>query len=334
MPLKIVIVKLAAIGDVVMACRAINDWYREVDTELELHWIIDRGLKPLAERLLLLKKVHWKTIDSSQIFQGSFAAKAREALKISKYVAKIRPDHVVLLHRDKRYRYFLRPTFRGTLVCIEENQRHEIDVYSAALAQLGLNAGVRSVEFRKDQTSATKNRIGVLIGGAKNQKLTYREKRWPHIKKFILALNELESTTIVLYGSNDDLPEAEEVLNVLPNPSRVENNVGRLSLDELPNSFLSLESFVSIDSGLAHIASMVMDAPSQRVVVLFGPTSPDKWAPRPSGQGVVEIIYEKVECSPCYKGDGNFVPCLHSGEKFQKCMSGISVSDVIKAVVF
>lgn len=329
--MKLVIIKLAAIGDVVMACRALNDWYQSVGGRVEIHWVIDKNLRALAERLLVPKDVVWKVVDTKLLFGGTFFEKAREAVRISLYLAKVRPWRVVILHRDRRYKMMCRLTHFRRVVAVSNSPLHEIDAYKEALKSVGLTGSGWPMNPSRPETKVVRaNRVGVLVGGARNQKLTYQEKRWPNLDRFIQALNSNPEMGIVLYGSKDDLIEASRITSILPNPESVENLVGKLSLEELPDSLARLRCFVSIDSGPAHIASMVMDSRGQQVVVLFGPTSSRKWAPRGVGEGLVSVVSKSLECSPCYQDDGIFSPCIYRGPEFQKCMSEISVGEILE----
>ena len=116
---KLAMIKLAAIGDVALASRAVRDLDARFEADAELHWIIDRELAPLAQALLdrqgaprhIRPSLH--PIDGRALFQGSAAAKAGVALAMARELRAIRPDHVILLHRDWRYRAAIFTGYRG-----------------------------------------------------------------------------------------------------------------------------------------------------------------------------------------------------------------------------
>lgn len=331
-PTKILIFKLAAIGDVAMTCRAIAEWLDQYDVDAEIHWMIDRNLQGLASSLLPNTTVHWHLVDSKVLFQGSLLARVQQSLRMAKILTKIRPSYLILLHRDLRYKLLFRPFFAGSMLSIRRQSIHEIDACKETLRLLGAKKRENIEEQVNIEATSKSNKIGVLIGGAQNQKLLFQEKRWPHLKSFVRLLNEIDTKTIVLYGSREDKVIAEDIIENLPYPERVEDKVGQLPLDALPQSLAELDSFVSIDSGLAHIASMVMVAPHQKVITLFGPTSPAIWSPRAVGSAKVTVLYKAKQCSPCYTENGEFVSCPFLGDKFQHCMKDISIDEVIQLV--
>ena len=82
------------------------------------------------------------------------------------------------------------------------------------------------------------------------------------------------------------LPESEDLNQVVP-------LIERMNL------------IIANDSGLAHVAA-ALDVPT---IVIFGPTSPEKFAPRGNS---VKIISSSSQCSPCdiYKRCQNGMKCL------------------------
>ena len=335
---RVVLVKLAAIGDVAVACRAVNDFYSRCELRngrIELHWIIDHDLVGLA-RALLDPDIQpiWHTVNSVRIFQGSAVEKALEALGILKTVAFLRPDHILMFHRDWRYKALLRPVIGASLTSVTRDPLHEFVAYQRlfdALAQR-LHLPPRELPSHGQIPASPSGRIGILVGGARSQKVDFAEKRWPRIPELTRLLLEKTQAKIVLFGGPDDTAAAAAALDGLSIDGRVENLVGKLTLAEVPATLAGLDAFISIDSGLAHIAAAVMTSKHQRVITLFGPTDPRIWAPLASGNANTKLHYKAPPCSPCYSGDGNFKPCRFEGEYFQHCMTGISAEEVLRSL--
>src|SRR5690606_17277169 len=134
--------KLAAIGDVTMACRALSEIASRYETDFEIHWFVDERLQALASALLTSEfagahfNIEWHPVNSTKLFQGSRNEKIHEALRIFKAVAMTRPTYVALLHRDWRYRALLRFAFTGRLFTLAGRGSHEIDTYSRCLEKL------------------------------------------------------------------------------------------------------------------------------------------------------------------------------------------------------
>jgi ADP-heptose:LPS heptosyltransferase len=103
-PVRIALIKLAAIGDVVMACRALSEIVARYEVDLEVHWVIDEKLQPLARRLLsggflaAPFQVYWYPIESTRLFQGTRREKISAAWEILRTVAEINPRCAVILH--------------------------------------------------------------------------------------------------------------------------------------------------------------------------------------------------------------------------------------------
>lgn len=337
---RIALIKLAAIGDVTMACRALSEIASRYETSFVIHWIIDERLQPLARRLLTSEftgarfNIEWHSINSRKLFQGSRSEKASEALRLFKTVALIRPAHVALLHRDWRYKALLRLAFTGRFFSPSEHHSHEIDNYSRCLEHMARALRMRALPIERTRTRIVEpsGRIGLLVGGAQNQKLTYEEKRWPHLARFIELVLARSDRKIALFGGPDDVALADKIMHGVSQIDRVENLVGKYQLDELPERLASLDAFVGIDSGPAHIAAAVMTAPHQRVVSMFGPTDPLVWAPRANGSARLSLLYKAPECSPCYHDDGNFKPCPLTGDRFRHCMNDITAEEVYAAL--
>ncbi|MBI3556975.1 MAG: glycosyltransferase family 9 protein [Deltaproteobacteria bacterium] len=246
----------------------------------------------------------------------------------------MRPDHVVLLHRDWRYKALLRPVFRGPLTSVTREPLPELTAYTRLFASLARNLHLPERDLRVSQPfqKAPSGRIGVLVGGARNQKVDFAEKRWPRFPELTRLLVEKTQSKIVLFGGPDDTDIAETVLAAVTLPDRVENLVGKISLEQVPVAIAALDAFISIDSGLAHIAAAVMTARHQKIITLFGPTDPRIWAPVSSGHAGARLHYKARPCSPCYGNDGTFQPCRFEGEYFQHCMTDISAEEVLKSL--
>jgi ADP-heptose:LPS heptosyltransferase len=331
---RVLLVKLAAIGDVALAARALREFEERYDACAEYHWVIDSALAPLARAIAGPRpRIEFHPIDASRLFTGGKRQKSVEALRLARASLSTRAQHTLLLHRDLRYRLLLRPTCRGPLITIGRRPVAELAVYREAFERLAGLLHAPERDQNEGAGSATpparSGRIGVLVGGGRSQKVDFAEKRWPRVAQLVRALHDRGDVKVVLFGGPDDVAAERSVLQGL-DPARVESLVGKQPLGRLPELLAGLDAFVSIDSGLAQVAAAVMTAPHQRVVALFGPTNPRVWAPTASGQARVELVYKALSCSPCYADDGDFKPCRFAGPDFQRCMTEISVEEVLR----
>jgi ADP-heptose:LPS heptosyltransferase len=336
------LIKLAAIGDVTLAAQALQTVVRQSGDSWKVDWIIDRKLEPLAQSLLsdsvLSRKltITFHPIDAGRLFTGGAVEKIRESLHLSLLITKLQPKHILLLHRDWRYFALLRPVFSGKFSMLKRKPAHEFDTYVRALEDTLSDESSRKfgeeLGTSAEDRPAPSKRIGILIGGAQNQKVTFEEKRWPHFKELIETLSSRYNGTIELFGGREDVSNAAGILKQLPISAKIVNRTGDVPLEKIPQELANLDAFVSIDSGLAHIAASVMRASHQKVVTLFGPTDPKIWAPRATGQGQAVTLYKAKACSPCYSNDGSFKPCRFEGQYFKHCMTDISVDEVLRAL--
>ncbi len=335
---RVVLVKLAAIGDVAVACHALNEFYGRFETghrPIELHWIIDGNLVGLARALLHPSvETTWHAVDAARIFQGRAMEKAVEALKLVKTVAGLQPDQLLLLHRDWRYKALLRPVFRGAIHSVTRESLQEVVAYQRLFDVLAkqLHMPLREVQPKTTAPAAPSGRIGVLVGGARSQKVDFAEKRWPRIPELVRLLVDRTQSQVVLFGGPEDTAAADTAMAGLSSTTRIENLVGKVPLADIPGILAGLDAFISIDSGLAHIAALVMTAKHQKIITLFGPTNPRIWAPTATGAAVTKLHYKARPCSPCYSNDGSFKPCHFEGEYFQHCMTDISAEEVLKSL--
>jgi heptosyltransferase-2 len=140
-------------------------------------------------------------------------------------------------------------------------------------------------------------------------------KRWPASRYAALGdrLSEEADAAVLLFGSREERAMSDDIAGRMRAPCHV--FTGELSLRESAALIGSCDLFISNDSGLMHVAAAL----STPVIGLFGPTSPEKNAPRGPGRRVV--IQAGEACAPCYR--------------FKKiecddylCMTGISVDRV------
>jgi ADP-heptose:LPS heptosyltransferase len=99
---------------------------------------------------------------------------------------------------------------------------------------------------------------------------------------------------------------------------------GDYSIDEPPLPILAAflagcRLFIGNDSGVAHLAAAVGCA----TLAIFGPSDPAVWSPRGPW---VEVVYNKINCSPCHRLRKSEESCKRS------CLERFSVEDVLGAI--
>jgi ADP-heptose:LPS heptosyltransferase len=144
------------------------------------------------------------------------------------------------------------------------------------------------------------------------------EKRWPaeNFARIADFCRDRNLGVVVVGGGQD----RDAALRILADGSGL-NLAGELSLAQSAAVLKRCSVLVAGDSGVLHLGVGV----GCQTVSLFGPAITEKWAPRGSGHGVVDL---KLPCSPCARF-GSIPPCSYHA----KCIFGIKVEDVCEKVM-
>jgi ADP-heptose:LPS heptosyltransferase len=157
-----------------------------------------------------------------------------------------------------------------------------------------------------------------------NADLMSERRRWPTNRFASLiqqAIGRLD-LPVVLTGVRAERPLVASIVEQIPGggTGRVHNLAGELSLGGLLALLEQARCLITIDTGPMHMA-WALGTPT---VCLFGPGDPVHYGWAGSG---VEILYERVYCSPClYETDEP--PCR--GDNV--CMQRITVEAVLAAI--
>ncbi len=155
--------------------------------------------------------------------------------------------------------------------------------------------------------------IAIAPGGGESVKRTMLTKRWP-VQCYIELVQRLQygrSCRIVLVGGFGDRKVTNSIIQSCPNCLDATD----LSFGEMASIFRRCDLFIGNDSAPYHIASS-MGTPC---IGIFGPTDPRQWA---SLNTNTSVIVKPVECHPCFKR-GTFPKCSHI-----RCLTSITVDDV------
>jgi heptosyltransferase II len=153
-------------------------------------------------------------------------------------------------------------------------------------------------------------------------------KRWP-IERFIAVAIELQRRTHCrwsIFGGASDVAIAQEIAvginRAQPQDSHctVVNLAGKTTLRELSAALKLCRVLLTNDSGPMHIAAAV----GTPVVVPFGSTSAALTGPGLPSDSRHQLLSAKAACSPCFR---RTCPIDF------RCMTGISVEDVVAAVL-
>lgn len=151
--------------------------------------------------------------------------------------------------------------------------------------------------------------VGMNIGGS------WKTKRWP-LKCFAKLSDMLaaKDVRVIITGSEGESDLAAELSQLAR--AKIINAAGRTNVTQLAALIKKCKVYVTSDSAPMHIAS----AMGTDFIALFGPTDPRRHF-EPVDKGV--IIKKEVNCGPCYKSVCNK----------NTCMRKISVEEVYRLIM-
>ncbi len=214
--------------------------------------------------------------------------------------------------------------------------RHNVDANSHALAFGNYDIEgydpVPRLNISNEQRAAAATRLAPLgqrvLAVQAGSSLTHRwfrkqpnlkgltPQQWSHLIGHAFATNKADA--VVLHGSAPERREAQAIIQAISTQwqSRVHDWTGQVPLTELPSILAVSYATLSVDTGPAHIAAAV----GCPLLVIFGPTDPELFAPR--GPGPIELILGKAPCQFC-----------HGTKQFKRCRANICLSNLSSATL-
>jgi lipopolysaccharide heptosyltransferase II len=340
--MKALVIKVAAIGDLLMATPALRALKRSPGTTA-VHLLAGRSMAAVVGDNPDLDRVFY--LDDRRIFHGRFPAKALEVIRVAWRLRRERYDVGFNFHRDWRFNIILflagcrrrigfahgRKPWLLTDGVTVAGIKHHIFHYCDLLKVLDivcldfkmafpLEGGAAAAAARKYLAAAVQGEYFVLApGGAANVKEEMESRRWPAENFAALAGLLLKSgRPVALVGSGSDAAIAARIRAAQP---AVADLTGRTSLAEAAAIMKGSRLVICNDAGLMHLAAAV----GARVISIFGPTHPGE--KKPLNEGSVAVWKgEGMECSPCYH-DGNFPSCAHLS-----CLKKISPREIFDLI--
>lgn len=327
--MRVLIVKLGAIGDVIMASPMINEVRRHYP-QAEITWLVGNASAEIARCFHGLDRVI--EVDESLLYKGQLHGRVVAMLRVWRQIAFRRFDLIVIGHNDRRYAALTCMTRRGELRAFYERDRRRLipgrwfpDEYVRLIsnAEGPQSAVIKFPEISRDTPNPNLkwklNNPYVVIapGGARNSMRASPVRRWPVESYSALALR-LRSAgfQVVVVGADSDRDLCGEL-----SEQDVIDLIGKTNLSELAELIRSASVVVTHDSLALHMGVLV----GTPVVALFGPTIPDVFSPIKYSSFLVKAIWggESLPCRPCYDGR-EFAACSNN-----VCMGEITVTQVM-----
>jgi len=345
--MKILIVRLSSLGDILHLFPAISD-LRCRFPEAEMHWLVEPAFaemvswhsavsKVIAVPLRSHKKNWWRL---PRLLRG-----LKQQLKAEKYdlvldaqgllksavLARLAGVDIFGFDKDSARESLAVRFYQKTarvpqgLHVIEKNRQLVAQLFGADIKQA---ADYGLDEFRREQL--LKPLPEVLEGQADKPGIvllhgtTWNSKYWPESSWLeLVGLLSNQGWRCLLPWGN----EAEHQRALRLSTGTDAQVLPRLSLTDLMSVILHAQGFVSVESGIGHLAT-VLDVPG---IMLHGPTDPGY-------SGILEKsclhITSGLSCSPCFKRDCprlEFPSCIPPCQQeitaqlvFQQCLARLS----------
>jgi heptosyltransferase-2 len=327
------IIKLGAIGDVIMAVPAAHALYEH---GFDIDWVCGRAVQPLLECYSWINLIPAE--DKAILFGGNFERTANIAALWGKIGFK-KYDLCATLYFDRRYRLLSLPIRAGHRVMLSLQSRgttllpgrHHADEYARVL--LGTEDGCREQStspVRPDRLPASSwhvksapQRIAIFPGGGNHlirEQATAQLpeqvlRRWP-IESYVALSQRLvdRGWEVVLLGAPEDAwvrPHFDRLAII--------DCIGTLSLPQVIVACDACDAVITHDTGPLHMAGLSTTC----LVGIFGPTDPATRVPRrPYATGIWGG--QGFACRPCYDGR-DFAPCQFNG-----CMHQVTPELVLR----
>lgn len=324
-PRRILVVRLTALGDVLLATPAVRA-LRAAQPQARIEWLTHAAYAPLLEGLPFVDEVLRYDPRRDRGARGSLAL--WRAVRRRRYGAVIDLQHkprTSLLSGVSGARLQVaarRRTLGGLVAAGLGRDRplrgpHQTLRYLHAMAALldgplpadAAEAGPLEVALSAPGRAAAEAEVDKLLGGPRAPLVAlapgaaHATKRWsPARFAEVGRALAAEGRELVLVGGPADAAELDELragLGALP-----AIDARWLDLPALAVLLSRCQLAVSNDSGPVHLAQAV----GVPVVDLFGPTSPERWGPRGPSARALSL---ELACSPCTNHGGAHCPLGH-----------------------
>ncbi len=349
-PMRVLIVKLYALGDIIMATPMLTALKRD-HPNCEIYWLVDQYYSgalsgnPLIHEVIPYDTGRWRRL----MRRGNIIAYSRESLALHRRLKQMKLDVVLNLHADKwwsawfnaarrRVGVFYTPTAgklgRFYTDCVSQSNKpkrlHNSEHYLNAVKALGIEPPYdlhllyavsehdrhEALRFLERHGIGDQSRPLLLLHPGTSRS----SKNWLPEQYAELAQRSPEYV-IVITGSASERALAQRIANA-SGRGEVLNAAGELSsLGATAALIQRAAAVVTGDTAVLHLASAL----GTPLIGIYGSTRPRSNAPL---FGVSELLFDDtVPCAPCYRPK-----CPYTGDAYMACMKAVTPSYVAAAI--
>ncbi len=347
-PRKILLIRLGHLGDILQTVPLAREWKRQ-DQDIEIHLLCGPWAMALAERFPYFDRriryapqmVQYHRGNAKQALSWREELKFLRELRAQQYDAVVSTTPLGVAERIIQQAVDA-PMWIGVPLAMDgyplparrlerafESKTPEAEWGNSFLPLLGLESGRTDLEFPisegdrhevdallAESKTPLKPRVLAMAPGA-----GWPGKCWQPEKFAAVADRAVEqaNASVVLVGSRNEVELCHRVSRAMRGPS--ENFAGRTSLGGLAELLRRCHVLLCNDSAALHFAAAV----GTPTISIFGPTSPEKWAPEGEKHRVFKT---EIECDGCVYWHCR-AACAHD----LRCMNSISARAVGDAVL-
>jgi len=330
---KILVVKLGAIGDVVMSLAMIN----EIDKKYpgaRITWVAGKIVEPLINSISRIDEAI--IINDSDLLTGNPVKRFIVLFKMWLKLFGKRYDLIITAYKDKRYKLLtltalgkVKKDFFGKMrqSTLTHGRYHALEymrlindtddwqMRAASFPECDIipSPNLESA-FLKPGTKC----VAMAPGGSKNLLVDTEHRRWP-VENYVQVAKDLinRKITVIIIGADSDSWVSEYFKN-----TPVVNLIGKTSITDVIYIYKNCHLLISHDTGLLHLAKLS----GIHIIALFGPVDP-RWMVGKNEN--IKTIWggEYLYCAPCYNGK-TFAECDNN-----ICMKNINPESVTNLAI-
>jgi ADP-heptose:LPS heptosyltransferase len=329
---KILIIKIGAIGDVIMALPVLTE-IRVAHPDCVITWMCGKTVAPILKHISEIDNLI--IVDEKGLFSKKIFVALIALFRLYNKIFLKRFDIILNYHIDSRYKLldlfcichkkfrFNRNSKRPIPIPGRSRSFEHIRLFQQHDKESSLNIVFPNFNVRTSSRNLDlfdENTVVLAPGGANNLLREQSLRRWPidyyrQLAKYLIS----KGKNVIIVGAETDkwiIPYFENL--------KLTALINKLDLVELIQAFSKCSVVITHDSGPFHLAVF---AQKPHVIGLFGPTNPNEFLYGTKFDSKLKIIWNarRLFCSPCYYGKYFSKNC-----KNNICMQYITVEQVIE----